>query len=410
MESTAYFAKWILLPDGSILSNGAVVVTDDTITSIGNRSTVKRSSKDRVVNLGRRLLLPGFINLHTHLEEGVFRGVLKEEHEPFLSWTLKKEKSLKTAGAEAITSTIRLGIRESLANGITTIADTSRTGLSPAVFRDEAVRNWTFHELHAEDDQAERELMADLEKRLQQPGSGRNIGLAPYAVFSLSPTMHKKIAGLAKQNNVLWACHSAESSDELQAFSEQLGDLYFYLTRKKEWLYGKTERGSMYYAITGNLIPNNGILYHCNYVGSEELSILAAKNISIVMCSQYNEMLGHKRFPLEAAMNRGINLCLGTESPILITGMDLFDELFHIKTHYPHIPAKEMINWVTRNPARALRCSNMLGTLEEGKKADIIGIRVLGDPQEETLLEELLVEEPIIDFVMVNGEEMIIGI
>jgi imidazolonepropionase-like amidohydrolase len=109
-------------------------------------------------------------------------------------------------------------------------------------------------------------------------------------------------------------------------------------------------------------------------------------------------------------MNRGINICLGTESPIILGGMDLFDELFHLKTKYPHIPAKEMINWVTKNPAKALRCSNMLGTLEEGKKADIIGIRVLSDPQEEHILEDLLVEEPIIDFVMVNGEEMIVGV
>ena len=81
----------------------------------------------------------------------------------------------------------------------------------------------------------------------------------------------------------------------------------------------------MFHAITKNLVPNNGTLYHCNYVSSEELTLLAAKNISIVLCSQYNDFFGHKSFPMEAGLNRGINICLGTESPLNLTGMNLFD-------------------------------------------------------------------------------------
>ena len=408
MASTAYFAKWILLPDGNILTNGAVVVTGDSISSIGPRSSVRRTSKDRVVNLGKRLLLPGLINMHTHLEEGVMRGTVKNENETFISWTLKKDRRIKNAGADEVLSTIRLGIRESLANGITSIVDTTKTDISLVVFRDEPIRSWVIHEVSSENTDTEKDLIPLIQKRISQSRRNENIGIAPHALYSLNPSLHKAIIAITKQNDYLWACHMAESAEELQAFSEHLGDLFFHITRKREWPYGKTERGSMYYAITNNLIPNNGILYHCNYVGSEELSLLAAKNTSIVICSQYNKMLGHKRFPIEVGINRGINICLGTESPISLTGMDLFDELFQLKIQYPHIPANEMINWVTKNPAKALRCSDSLGSLAQGKKADIIGVRFSHDANE-NILEEMLLEEPEIDFVMVNGEEVIIG-
>jgi cytosine/adenosine deaminase-related metal-dependent hydrolase len=119
-------------------------------------------------------------------------------------------------------------------------------------------------------------------------------------------------------------------------------------------------------------------------------------------------MFGHKPFPMEAGLNRGINICIGTESPIGLNSMDLFDELNTLKARYPHIPAAEMIQWATKNPAKALRCSHLLGSLEQGKKADIIGIRFSHDPNE-NILEEMLQEEPIVDFVMVGGEEVIIG-
>ena len=138
------------------------------------------------------------------------------------------------------------------------------------------------------------------------------------------------------------------------------------------------------------------------------MALLSAKNISVVLCSQYTAMLGHKRFPMETGLNRGINICLGTESPVSLMSMNLFDELYYMKTLYPHIPAKEMINLVTKNPAKALQFSHLIGTIEEGKKADIIGVRFSHNPDED-ILEELLQEEPVVDFVMVDGEEVIIS-
>ena len=86
--------------------------------------------------------------------------------------------------------------------------------------------------------------------------------------------------------------------------------------------------------------------------------------------------------------------------------MSLFDELFWLKKAYPHISASEMLKWVTINPAKALRMEQQIGSLREGKLADIIAVRFAydstGDP-----LEELLMADPEIIAVIIDGEEIV---
>jgi 5-methylthioadenosine/S-adenosylhomocysteine deaminase len=405
--ATVYFAKWVLLSNGEILENGAVKVEDNRITAVGPRGKLRRSSRDRIVNLSETLLIPGLINMHTHLEEGVLRGMHKGEDESFASWIARRRSNVAHAPPDALISTIRLGIREALANGITTLVDTSATDISALVLRDEPIRSWMIHEVHPDDDRGEEKIVATLRKRIDRSRREKNIGVGPYALFSLSPGRHKALIEMARDEGYLWASHMAESSEELQAFSEQTGELHANITRTRRWPYGKTERGSMYYAVTNNLIPNHGICYHCNYMSGQELSLLAAKSVSAVFCCHYNSVLGHKPFPLDVALNRGMNVCLGTESPESSGPMNLFDELYLLKTTYPHVPAARLISLATSNAAKALRC-NELGTLEPGKLADIVGLRFPHDPRED-VLEEMVVEELRVVLVIVDGEEVIVG-
>jgi 5-methylthioadenosine/S-adenosylhomocysteine deaminase len=406
--SSVYFARWILLPTGEILVNGGIAVDGNRIAAIGSRGRIRRSSGERIVNLGETLLLPGFVNMHTHLEEEVLRGIGREHQETFTSWLTKRSARLRGFAPNAVISRVRLAIRESLANGITSVVDTTRTDIPPLVLRDEPIRSWPVFEVAPADESAEKKVVAELERRMARTRPGGRPGIAPYALFSLAPKAHKKVIEAAKAQRYLWATHMAESSEELQAFSERAGDLFFSITRKREWHYDHSRHGPMHTAITGNLIPNHAICYHCNYVSGQELSLLAAKHVTVVVCPQYTEMQGHKPFPLDVALNRRINICLGTESSTSTRPLNLFDELYAIRRAYPHLQARQLIDWVTRNPARALGCSDCLGTLEEGKLADMIGVRFSHEPRGD-LLEEMLESEPEVVFVMVDGEEVIEG-
>jgi cytosine/adenosine deaminase-related metal-dependent hydrolase len=404
--ATVYFARWLLLDTGELVENGAVAVSGSRIAAAGARKGFLRTSADRIVNLGDALLLPGFINLHTHLEESPARGTLPGADETFASFSAKKNSRVRQTAAETLRAGIRLSVRELLAEGVTTVLDSSRSGYSPAVLAGEPIRSWVVHELHADEPAEDAAAVETAHSRFTACDKRVGRAVGPYALHSLSPGMQRRLIAYSGAHRSLWAMHIAESAEELQAFSERTGDLYFFMTRKKPWLFGETTLGPMHFALTANLIPNNGICFHCNYAGGHELSLLAAKRVTIVHCFRYSEIMGHKRFPLEVALNRRVQVCLGTEGIAPVGEMSLLDELFALKNAYPHVPGKVMLSWVTQNAANALTMGDRLGSLSKGKLADLIAVRFSHDPHGD-VLEELIVSDVEMALVMVNGQEVI---
>ncbi|HEX3020346.1 MAG TPA: amidohydrolase family protein [Chitinispirillaceae bacterium] len=403
---TIYFAKWILLESGELLTNGAISISENRICSVGPRSKVRRGSRERIVNLGDSMVLPGLINMHTHLEDSVLRGTQKDPDETFTTWDIKNHARVRQASPEAVKTSIKLKIRELLAQGITTVVDNSRLGYSYDVLKNESIRSVIINELTIDDPAAESQSLEKFLSTLPQATSKVEIGLGPHGIYSLSKTAHQRILSHIKQNDLLWTVHIAESAEELHAFSEKRGDLYFQITRKQPWPFDDASIGSMNYALQNELIPDQGICIHCNYVNGTELECLADKNVSIVICHSYTQELGHKAFPLDVARNRNILICLGTEGVAAPGITTLFDELFSLKNAYPHISAAEMLKWVTINPAIALKMQDQLGSLSPGKLADIIAVRFTYDPLKDPI-EELLMSEPEITAVIINGEEIV---
>jgi len=406
--ATVYYAHWVLLDTGEVLENGAVAVEGDSIAGAGPRGSIRRKSTDRIVNLGDVLLLPGFINLHIHLEECVVRGFAPRADESFASFTAKKNNRVKQAAPEQIQNGIRLVASELLAQGTTTVLDSSRYGYSASSkLAGCPLRVFVAHEAVAHDLREEETLIDVLQSRIAAGNAPAGTGVGPHALYSIGPAVQKKLIDLAAQHRYLWAAHIAESAEELQAFSERSGDLYFTITRKKPWPFGDTVRGPMDFGLTANLIPNGAICFHCNYASGHELSLLSVKRASVVHCFQYSELMGHKRFPLDVARNRNLQICLGTEGIAPLGGLSMLDELFALKSAYPHIGAREMLSWITQSGANALKMGNLLGSLTPGKKADMLAVRFSHDAKED-MLEALIMSDVEMAMVMVDGQEIIV--
>ncbi len=405
--ATVYFARWILLPDWSLLESGAIAVEGNRISGVGSRGSVRRSHSDRAVNLGDTLLIPGLINMHTHLEEGVLRG-LCEDGEPFAGRFAKKAARLRQTQPRAVETAVRLGVREMLTNGITCVVDSSRLGHSAAVLAEEPIRAWVQYELHPDREESCEECLTRVEQRIRSAPPGVRPAMGPYALFSLDAGSYRRTVHAARKHRYPWLCHVAESAEEVQAFSEQNGDLFFMLTRHRPWPFAAAGAGPMHHATAANLIPNNAVCIHCNYATGTDLGFLAVKQATVVTCPRYNYSLGHKQFPIDLARSRGVRLCAATESAAEAGTLSLFDELYALRTWYPAVPAAELLSWVTRNPAVALGMGAQLGSLAAGFLADIVGVRVAHDPRRD-LLEELVTEDASVNFVMVDGEEVVVG-
>ena len=397
--SYIYLAKWILLPSFEILTNGAIVIDGDKIKEVGLRSKISKKKDDIIINLNDTFLLPGLINLHTHLEENAIRDIPKKDFESFASWLSKRSTKLKHTQKFQIENAYRLGIRESLSNGITSIGDFSKTDISLQIAKKEPARTFIFKEIYPETLEEEASLINNLDNLLSQDIKG----ICPFTIYSLSYDLHRALIDFCKKNNLIWSCHLAESSEEIQAFYEQCGDLFFFLTRKKPWPFTKSQKGPIEFALSNNLIPEKSILLHCNYITGRELEGIANLNSSIVLCFQYSKEMNHKPFPMELALSKKILICAATESLSCDRSINLFDELFCAKKENPNIPSSEMLKWITINPAKALGMENLLGSIEEGKFADIIGLKFPQNPSN-FLLDEVIFGQPEVTFILINGK------
>jgi 5-methylthioadenosine/S-adenosylhomocysteine deaminase len=405
-----YFARWILLESGEILHNGALAVDGNTISFIGPRSKARKSGDDQVVNLGDTLLLPGLINIHTHLEDAVLGGMSKRSDETFAAWSAKKHTRINQCSKEQIGVATRLAVRELLSNGVTTVIDSSRTGYTEEVLEHESIRAWVINEFHPGDASLESEQATHfIETRLSKPEITRiNRGVGPYTLYSVSPEIQTRFLTFTDHKKIPWMTHVAESAEELQAFAEQKGDLFFQITRKRSWPFGETPLGSLHFALEKNLIPAKGICIHCNYAGASELEKLASLGATIVHCPTYCESMNHKMLPIDVVLKRNVRLCIGTEGEYVPGSLSLFDELYLLKQQYPHISTLEMLRWVTRNPADALGAGEQLGSLSVGKLADIIGVRFAHDEASD-LLDEMLTSDIEIALSMIDGQEVIVN-
>ncbi len=394
-KTKVYFAKWILDSDFNIIENGIIVVSGDTISWVGERRSVNIPAGAIRVDLGETLLMPGLINIHTHLEQGACRYIKKEHTESFSAWEDKRRDKISGMSSEDLDSSRLLALREAISSGCTTIADFSSRPLGKT--EDDPVRMLRIKEFSSEDLR---------EERLPEEEISMCTGVSPYSLYSMPTKDQNRIKKAAEENNLLWAAHAAESSEEFQAFTEKTGNLYLRATRKDPWPYKEKKGTIIEQAISERVIPDNGILIHCNYISSMDMLLLKPKNISLVVCPVYSSYAEHKQFPYEVASRSGLNICIGTEAPIPENKFDIINEFFEIKKNHPYIPVKRMLKWVTVNPAAALGISSITGRLKTGMKADITGVTFtypgISDPAE-----QLVEESPEVICVISNGEEII---
>ena len=158
------------------------------------------------------------------------------------------------------------------------------------------------------------------------------------------------------------------------------------------------------YLIENGLISHDCLVAHLNELDARDLELLDGTewgNLQIVHCPKSHRFLHHKRFPLEELRERGMNICLGTDSLASNDSLDLFAEMRIAKENYPTLSARDLLEMVTIRPARALKLEQNLGKIAPGYLADAIAIPFKGRPDD--VYEALIQTRGPIKWMMVNG-------
>lgn len=381
-------AKWVLPIAKKPIEDGAVLINKDKIEAVGKAGTlIAENPGVKTINFGQAVLMPGFVDLHTHLEFSVFRGVCDDLD--FSQWKIQLTKKSRLLSDDDWRISARLGALEAIQSGITTIADISATGASLEAALKAGLRGRIYYEISGMNHQKSGEIINKSRQVVDRwmektAGSNLEIGLSPHAPYTVCPPLFDAVGRWARKDNLSVCTHLAGSKDEydfVKYGSSILAGRYRDLMNWQDLLWQPTGVSPVKYLEQWDIFECDIMAVHCVHVDASDLAILEKYDVAVVHCPKCNTKLGMGIAPLSEFRHRRLRLGLGTDSPASSNTMDIFDEMRialllqrGVTGSANESPAAEFVKMATIGGARALGMEKKIGTLEPEKQADIIAV------------------------------------
>ncbi len=382
-----FSATWVLPIASDPIQDGAVAVEGDRIAAVGETAAVTSRFPDaEVTDFHHTIIMPGFVNCHSHLEYAVFRGLMDNEN--FGPWMLEFLDHKAKLSYDDYEVSALLGACECASSGLTTSADSMYSGASLAAIRRAGLRAVACQEIFGLDDNKLGETMAELTGRLdlleENISELIDLGIAPHATYTVSASLYRAVAELARERGMRFTTHLAESKEESVYIRSGSGILAHDFREKVGWDYLSHEPFGVTpvkYLQQWNVFGPDFLAAHCVHVAPADVEALARYDVAIAHCPKSNAKLGCGIAPLPDFLEAGIRVGFGTDSPASSNIMDMFGEMrtaifLHrgAQSDATVLGAEECVQMATLGGARALGMEGRIGSLEPGKQADIIAV------------------------------------
>jgi 5-methylthioadenosine/S-adenosylhomocysteine deaminase len=356
-------------PSRDIQEDGAIAIKGDTIVAIGPRAELSaRFQPKQIIDATNKLVLPGFINGHTHVPMTLLRGLHDDVtlHDWLYKYIFPAEA--KNVTEEFVRWGTRLAAAEQIRGGVTTFADmyyfedavaeeTKAAGMR-------GVLGETWIDFPAPDNKTEAEMYAYTEKFLKrwQGDPLIHAAAAPHSIYTCSQKTLQEAATLARKYHAPILIHTAEMQKELDDSLKQNG------------------MSPVQYLDKIGILGSDVVSAHCIFVDEADRKTLAQRQVGCVHNPSSNMMLASGVSPVAEMRAAGIAVGLGTDGPAgsnndldLMEEMDLSAKLAKISKMDPlAMNAKAVVEMATIEGARAVHLEKEIGSLEPGKKADLI--------------------------------------
>jgi 5-methylthioadenosine/S-adenosylhomocysteine deaminase len=381
-------ARYVLPIATPHIEHGAVLVRDDRIVDVGEIDRLCELYPDEPIHdFGLAALMPGFIDLHTHLEYTAMRGLVDDL--PYSEWKLQLMQKERLFSSQDWDDSACLGALEALQSGITTVADITSAGSSGVATQASGLRAVIYREVatmdkHQVDDVMKR-AADDLKAWMATTDADRiTVGIAPHAPYSCHPELFRRVAEYAMDGTMV-AIHLAGSVEEYEFVkygSSMLATDVRETYDAKAPLWLPTGVSPVRYVLQWGLFDVPHIMaVHCTQVDDDDIQILAEKDVGIAHCPRCEAKLAMGVAPVERFVRAGLRVGLGTDSPAASNSMDVFEEmriglLVQRATlgEDRFMSARQFVKMATLEAARVLGLDHELGSLQPGKQADIIAV------------------------------------
>ena len=364
-------ATILTMNDAMDVVTGDVWVRGGRIAGVG--ASLPGADGATIVDASGDLLLPGFVQTHVHLCQTLFRGLADDL--PLLDWLRTRVWPLEAAhDAATLAAAARLAAAELLTSGTTTVLTMETVHDTDAVF-DALVptglravvgkclmndRGEAPARLH-QDTQAALDESLALHRRWTGAANGRlRAALAPRFALSCSRDLLEATAALSQTEGLLVHTHASEQRDEIALVRERTG------------------LDNIAYLDAVGLATPRLCVAHCVWVSDAEQAVLAERHAKVLHCPGSNLKLGSGIAPVPEMRARGISVSLGADGAACNNSLDMFHEM-RLAATLPAmrlgpgaLPAREVVRMATREGAVALGLDHDIGSIEIGKKADLI--------------------------------------
>jgi cytosine/adenosine deaminase-related metal-dependent hydrolase len=374
---TRFSAEWVLPISDPPISGGVVAIDDGLIVAVGGRE----SGED--VALGRVALLPGLVNAHTHLELSYLQNRIPPA-ERFLDWVrrmLAARRERTTADDPEIVRDAKEAIQHARDAGTALIGDVTNTLATVPLLRDAAMPACVFHELIGFSGIKADEQVAGARRVLDELPSDENLrlSLAPHAPYSVSPALFAAIRrDLDGHGSAISTVHLGESPDEVELLETGGGAWRTLLQDLGVWDPGwqAPRCSAVDYLADMGFIDRSVLAVHGVQLDGKDLDRLRALGTTLVSCPRSNRHVGVGSPPLEAFYAMKVAVAFGTDSLASVADLNLFAELAEARRIAPKVPARALLRSATLTGATALGFGSQLGSIEPGKQASLIAVRV----------------------------------
>lgn len=353
-----------ILPGNEILGSEKTNICIDGKNIVAVGDVPIDFTPDKTIEGRNRLAIPGLINSHTHSYMAFMRN--SADDLPFMDWLFKRIDPIE----QQMTDTdaywgAMLAMVEMIKSGTTCFNDMHMNiNMTARAAADSGMRAMLSRGLvgTGRDAGGMRRLDEALKERDEWKSCDRiNFSLGPHAPYTCDDEYMRIVADTAKREHMGIHVHLAESESEITGINEK-----YHMT-------------PIEMANENGLFDVRCVAAHCVRLTENDRKILKNKNVSVVTCPASNMKLGNGFANISELLKTGVNVCLGTDGAASNNSLNMFREMNLLSLIHKGVnetpvcvSAEETYASATINGARALGLDSEIGSIEKGKRADIV--------------------------------------
>ena len=360
--------------------NGFVRVVDEEIVEVGAGTPANDDPGAQVIEAAGCVVMPGLINAHTHLYQVLLRAVWEDLE--LMPWLRRVYGCARVLTPEHFYAGSLLGCVESLRSGVTTVCEHNFLNPSPecAVETIHAIRDSGLRAVFARTIMDTGDIVPECTKEKPEEAfrliesiiarhghSNLTFMTGPNTPpINSSPDLLREVRGFADANSIGISAHVAESHSVVEAVRRRHG-----------------KNGVVEFLQQFGIPAKNSIFAHSVHVSEDEIQILKETGTSVSHNPVSNMMLGDGVAPAVEMLRQGVNVALGTDGAASNHSQDLFDTMKAAsllqKVHHQEagvIKPYDVLRMATIGGAKALGLDSLCGTIEVGKRADLILVNI----------------------------------